>query len=478
MRKFSAIFCILWMYTTVAKGQVGIGHFATGNVKFETQKGPQTDNLPFSNIEENKLLWSVSDSSYYVYNGNAWVKILDTKLQHLDTVFSMEYDICTWNKKTDRFSDYARDGNMACQLGKYFYSFGGWNSHINPCTDNHVYRSTDDLSTWDKLPDAPWRHRHCFGLTVKNDTIFVYGGDLSDKNFDRDAWAATADKNGNLQWHLLTDKLPWGERILFGSCMHNGAMYVIGGQKGVDYNKDGTCADVWRSYDGKNWEKIADGLTQFGKNLSGSVASYNGYIYVIAGGKYHNVKANNTYSSEVWRSKNGIDWERLPNAPFIGRQFTNTVVYDNKLFLFFGGNNNYQPANNKGIWYMDNNQKWYKVHNPGIPPRHACGLNTYKDSLGKEYIAIVGGNEWNDVWLGHITNNHTVAQYVSPVGIKKNTNKSPDESLLDKFHPLKHPYRAMVVSILILGVMFACIVFLVNSYFIRKQSRTRTLQSH
>ncbi len=440
-----------------------------GKVAYDKTRTEFIDDTDDNRFETDKLLWSISDSSYYAYNGHAWVKILDTRRNKLYNAFSMEYEICNFQKRTDKFSDYNRDGNMICQLGKYMYSFGGWNPNTNSITDNKIFRSSGNLSVWETLPDAPWARRHCFGLIAKNDTVFVFGGDMFN-GYNKDCWAATADSTGNLKWHLLNNNVPWGERVVFGSCLHEGAIYVIGGQKEPNYDK-GVCDDIWRSYDGKKWERIATGLSQFNKNIAGSVVSYNGYIYVIGGGRYHDIRGYRTFENTIWRSKNGIDWEQMPDGPFTGKQFINTIAYDNKLFVFFGGNDNYVPSNSKAIWCMNSDLKWIKVHNPGIDRRHACGLGVYKNPEGKEQIVIVAGNMWNDVWVGEMKDTNAVLQYASVRTSKMRTFSPPASTLLDKFHPINHPYRAMALGFFALTSMFTIVLLLVTRYFTRKYTK-------
>ncbi|MCW3108300.1 MAG: Kelch motif protein [Segetibacter sp.] len=296
-----------------------------------------------------------------------------------------------WTKKIDSATLYRRDGNGAIQIGQYLYCFGGWNPDKNPITNSEVYRSNGDLTSWEKRPDAPWSARHSFGLTKLQNSIYVLGSDVY--NPTSDVWSTRDGES----WNLLTNNAPWGNRVLFGTCSHNGALYILGGQASGVYN-DGAFGDVWRSTDGINWDKIADGQTHLAKNISGSVISYNGFIYVIGGGTYGGGTSDEYYTNQIWRSNDGISWERRSDPPWRGRQYTNLVVYENRLFMLMGASNPpenpYSSYNLTDIWVMNENEAWEKFDTTTVPARHASGFANYNDKL-----AVVCGNLCNDVWL-------------------------------------------------------------------------------
>jgi len=64
-----------------------------------------------------------------------------------------------------------RDGNKIMQVGDYLYSYGGWRFEMASLND--VFRSSGDLSQWERLEDAPWRGRHTYGIGKIDSTIFV-----------------------------------------------------------------------------------------------------------------------------------------------------------------------------------------------------------------------------------------------------------------------------------------------------------------
>lgn len=285
-----------------------------------------------------------------------------------------------------------RDGAKMGVLGKYLFLMGGWHPDTIPVTDNQVYRFNSSATSTVRIADAPWAGRHTYGFANSKDAIYVFGGDLNSGSYLPDSWKGTLAADSTINWTLLNSNVPWGERILFGSTYHNGSLYVIGGQKTPLYS-DGSFGDVWKSTDGITWVKIADGLTQFAKNIVGGVVSYNGYIYVIGGGKYDDPLSNGTFDSSVWRSLDGVTWERLPDAPWAGRQYLDCVVYDGKIFCIGGNTSENTPTDNsKEIWSLDTHGFWQIVSND-ITGRHASAVAAYKNML-----VISTGNYWNDTW--------------------------------------------------------------------------------
>jgi hypothetical protein len=310
---------------------------------------------------------------------------LQNALMYQSPTFASTY---SWTLKNSAATGSNRDGCAFAVLGDYLFLLGGWHPEKPIATDNEVYRFSDDLTTSKRLKDAPWEGRHAFGCAYQGKNVYVFGGDLNSGHYITDAWKGVLQAD-TIQWTLQNDSIPWGERILYGSVLHNGSLYVIGGQKSINV-ADGAFGDVWKSSDeGKTWLKVADGLNQFKKNIYGSITSYNGYIYVIAGGEYYTER---TYTNTVWRSRDGIAWEQMPDAPFSARQYTNVVVHDNRIFVLFG-NNETLSGNLSDSWTMDINGNWEMIKT-GPSERHATAVTSFKGSL-----TIACGNYFNDAWI-------------------------------------------------------------------------------
>ncbi len=281
-------------------------------------------------------------------------------------------------------TDFSRDGNKVMQMGDYLYTYGGW-SAVPHGSHNDIYRSGGDLTTWEKLPDAPWEGRHTHGIGKIDTNLYIFGGDHLSTVFD--VWKTTDGLNFQQVQQDVNSVL--GPRILYGSCVHNNKLYILGGQASLDNNMGKT--DVWVSTRGTFWKKVATGLPFLGKNISGVVASFNNRIWVVGGGYYRDPDMSVRYTNEVYSSEDGIDWRREPDAPWLPRQYADVCVWNGRLWMIGGYNEN----NLSDIWYMTKDGTWHEYKpEGGFLERHASGVGVYNDQL-----VIVCGNYYNDAWV-------------------------------------------------------------------------------
>jgi hypothetical protein len=277
-------------------------------------------------------------------------------------------------KRSDHVTDFLRDGTRSMQIGNYLYSFGGW--HMPDESFNDVYRSTDDLTQWEKRADAPWHGRHVYGIAQMNGYTYVMGGDNLQMDFDvwrtqdGETWTQLAD-------HILSD------RIYYGCCAHNGYLYVVGGSG---------FSDVWRSADGIQWTKVADNISFLnGENFAGSLISYNGRMYMVCGGGTGG--GTGIARKTVWSSVDGVDWQQEADFGGTGRYYTDLAVWDNKLWVV--GGYNVVESNVRSIWYMKRDGSWSELELPSdYIGRHATGVAVYNNKL-----AITCGSYNNDCWV-------------------------------------------------------------------------------
>ena len=271
-------------------------------------------------------------------------------------------------------TDFDRDGNRSMQIGKYLYSFGGW--RVPEESFNDIYRSTGDLSVWEKLPNAPWHGRHIYGIGKIGDSTYIIGGDNLQPVFD--VWRTTDGE----EWTLLTQNV-LGNRIFYGCTVHNGYIYVVGG---AGYH------DAWRSRNGIDWEQVTDNIPFLkGDNYAGSLASFNGRLWMVCGGG--NGYSQGVASREVWSSIDGKEWKREKDFPGIGRQYTDVCVWDNKIWVI--GGYNIWEGNVRPIWYIKPDGTWKEFAIPdNYVGRHATGVAVYNNQL-----AITCGNYQNNCWV-------------------------------------------------------------------------------
>ncbi len=201
--------------------------------------------------------------------------------------------------------------------------------------------------TWTEVSrKAEWPKRWDHSSVSYKGRLWVMGGYnpglLKGDTYLEDVWSS-AD---GLNWKEETSSAPWlGRRGHASVVFDDGsgeAMYVIGGfvvNEETGYREYRN--DVWRSTDGANWTQIKEGsepeldslydwFPRF--NHACVVASHGGtaYIYLIGGVTQlegFDARYSMKYFSDVWRSGNGIDWERLPNNDF-GIRSEHAAAYD------------------------------------------------------------------------------------------------------------------------------------------------------
>lgn len=280
------------------------------------------------------------------------------------------------------------------------YLMGGWDPVYDPIniTNNEVYLFSEDFTSTTRQADAGWSKRHTFNVANEENKCWVWASDIQGGMPGQvECWEGIQNPDLTITWTLKNADCGWGARFLTGGCRHNGSLYLMGGQTDI-INNDNPKTDVWRSDDdGTTWTQIAIGLDFLGMNLSRCVVSYNGYIYIVSGGEYKTPTTSGTALNTVYRSIDGITWEQMPNAPFVGRQYADVIVHENKLFVLFGGRLA-APQNLYDCWTMDAFGNWEQIPISGPESRHAAAAVSINNVL-----LMATGNYWNDTWaLQHV----------------------------------------------------------------------------
>ena len=331
----------------------------TYTVRFEGSVTIRTDNASGDRIEKVSLSWKFTTDSI------------------------TEYIMTRTNAEVTAF---ARDGCKMIQFGDYLYLYGGWRGNeTGSSSHNDIYRSSGDLSVWERMPDAEWTGRHTFGLGILNNQLYVYGGDQNTEYFD--VWKS----DDGLNFTQVHQDLDYAvkSRLIYGTTTHQNKLYIIGGQ--VSLEPSSGLGDVWASPNGYAWRRFAGAQDFLGKNLAGAVASFMDKLWVIGGGEYGHPDSSERWTNHIYSSLDGRSWTREPDAPWSGRQFADVCVWDNKLWII-GGHNG---KNLSEIWYMMKNGSWHQYQPSNLfVPRHASAVATYNDKL-----VIVCGDQNNECWV-------------------------------------------------------------------------------
>lgn len=345
------------------------------------------------------------------------------------------YSQCdSWILVRDSAEWTARAGLQAVNMNNDFYIMGGRTPRppgdviIQGDSDiwNDVWKSSDYGKTWNQIHSndsstSHWPARAYFQALTKADTMFILGGQnfivefnpfdsslVSTSDFFNDVWAST----DGIQWNQLSDSAGWTGRAGLSAVVFKNEIYVMGGSTNDDaaviggppsriyYN------DVWKSGDGVNWTLLTDSAA-WSKRAGGIAVVKDDHIYMIGGEEGFLCLPGSPcppYFNDVWRSRNGKDWELVTaEAPWSKRPGHQVVVTDNKFVLFggFGFNpeNQFIPANPVDTWISSNGKDWQQLQSSpwnAIMPAQIKydfdALVAYDNESQQNFIYTFGGD--------------------------------------------------------------------------------------
>lgn len=271
-------------------------------------------------------------------------------------------------------------------------------------------RSFDPFSlTWtEAVKSAPWAGRDSHAVTVYKDKIWLMGGlnanghvaspgnvDYNSAKYFSDVWSS----NDGVNWNLVLQNSPWGERRSVQLVEFKGKMWLIGGYS-PDY---GYKNDVWSTEDGVNWkEEIASAAWPVREGHN--VIVFQDKLWLLGGVRYDKNIAGSSNDTQrlfndVWYSADGINWsEATPDAGWSPRWDDSVAVFQNKLWLSGGmifGSTMYND-----VWYSEDGVNWVQATGYApFAPRQGNILTEYKGKLWMigRLDGVNGG--LNDVWF-------------------------------------------------------------------------------
>ena len=155
------------------------------------------------------------------------------------------------------------------------------------------------------------------------DHVYLVGGRESGGDYQADVWRSADGR----RWERLTADAGFAGRVRHEAVFHDGSLWVMGG-----YDGNVRLGDVWRSADGRQWHLVTASAA-FGGRDSHQAVSYRGSLVVVAG-----ETPTPRRRSDVWASADGAVWTRLTGvAAFpdsrVGHQ---VVVYGGSLWVMGG----------------------------------------------------------------------------------------------------------------------------------------------
>jgi hypothetical protein len=151
--------------------------------------------------------------------------------------------------------------------------------------------------------------------------------------------------------------------------------------------------DVWSSADGSHWEKMEVARPAWpARGMIGGSAVFKERIWLLGGGTYDTPdQPQRGFYNDVWSSADGSHWEQhLERAPWHPRQYHEVAVFDDKLWVLEGWN----QENRRDVWHSADGSEWRQLPDSPWAPRHAASLFAHCGALW----LVAGNNMTSDVW--------------------------------------------------------------------------------
>lgn len=327
--------------------------------------------------------------------------------QRADSIVVYEEYGYQWTKITCCAEFSPRDGAGALVFNDSLRLIGGWNPkdkrNFPAVCNNAVWSSPDGMQwvltkpnsfiskTFKNLND--WEGRHTAGYVVFDDKMWIVGGDANQGHYQSDIWNSADGK----RWNAVQHKAPWGPRVLHYTVSFKNRIWVIGGQTLPQFAKteDAFYNDVWCSDDGVNWEIVVEEAPFEPRGMISGCTVFKNRIWILGGGTYDTptTKAR-TYYNDVWSSADGKRWKQVCGAaPWAPRQYHGVAVWDNKLWVIAGYNQD-EGGNRNDVWFSKNGKDWHELPKTPWKERHAPSIFVFDDALW----VVTGNNMEGDVW--------------------------------------------------------------------------------
>ncbi|MCY4045691.1 MAG: PKD domain-containing protein [Cellvibrionales bacterium] len=171
--------------------------------------------------------------------------------------------------------------------------------------------------------DAPFSARDQHQLVVFNNALWVIGGRDID-GFKNDVWKSTDGK----AWNKVDQVTSFSARGGHQSFVFNNKLWVVGGT-----SPEGYLNDVWSSGDGANWQQESSNAA-FSPRYDHRVTSLNGELYLVAGFGLDDV--NPVVFDDVYHSKDGIEWTHITKDADLARYGHELTTYNGQLVVTGG----------------------------------------------------------------------------------------------------------------------------------------------
>lgn len=179
--------------------------------------------------------------------------------------------------------------------------------------------------------NANFSKRFGHTLTTFRGSLWIIGGLKKSGIWVTDKIMSSTDGE---YWLPGVNNPPFGNRSYHTTVVHDDKIWVIGGVGSslLGQEKTGN-AEVWYSDNGHDWNLVTENAG-FPPRFGHTAVTDGDYIYVIGGS---NSNENHHHLNDIWRSHNGVDWEKIIVTDPPGKRFGHTsLVYKNRIWALDG----------------------------------------------------------------------------------------------------------------------------------------------
>lgn len=208
---------------------------------------------------------------------------------------------------------------------------------------------------------------------------------------------STVHAQSDYTWQRITSRSPFLERDGAGMVAYNSKLWLLGGWNPFEFKPNGVTNEIWSTPDGHTWT-FEGNAPWSARHIQGSVV-FQDKMWILCGDNN-----DGTYKNDVWNSSDGIHWTRvLDNAPWGNRVSPYVTVFNDKIWLM--GGEQFLPMSDtvyNDVWNSADGVVWDKVLEsaPWAPRSMIQGSAILNDK-----IWIFGGGKYNepqiyyhDVW--------------------------------------------------------------------------------
>ena len=242
-----------------------------------------------------------------------------------------------------------------------------------------AYESDDGLNWRGYSHDARWGIRYKAADASYAGALWRVGGFVENGRIRtpmNDVWRSIDGRH----WERLVERAPWPARAGAHLVAFRDALWLIGGEP-----SDGK---IWTTTDGRSWR--SGGTAPRPLDAPQGVLVYRDELWIIGHGRWDSAR------NDVWKSSDGILWTRItPSADWPARTDPGVTVLDDRLWVVGG-------ANHRDVWSSSEGRHWTRASAqlPG-PPRAAdfsvafrAGFWVFGGKTGGEG----GTGFWDGVW--------------------------------------------------------------------------------